>query len=83
MLDRAGNSGSNGSYWASGELWSFLLGLERVLPVTTYRCEICGLLQSYTADCVESTPAEARDELHTPNDHRESSLDVREQEAIA
>ncbi|EMI16607.1 hypothetical protein RMSM_06476 [Rhodopirellula maiorica SM1] len=58
LIDRFGEFQKDTLFWASGSFGSFMLGREQVYPVTTWRCQHCGLLQCYAA------PAEMRQGDH-------------------
>ncbi|GAA4451509.1 hypothetical protein [Novipirellula rosea] len=49
LIDRFGEFQKDTLFWASGSFGSFMLGREQVYPVTTWRCQRCGLLQCYAA----------------------------------
>ncbi len=49
LIDRFGEFQKDTLFWASGSFGSFMLGREQVYPVTTWRCQHCGLLQCYAA----------------------------------
>ena len=49
LIDHDGH-GRSQVFWSSGYFWSYMLDQTRVLPVSTYRCGSCGLLQSVAVD---------------------------------
>jgi hypothetical protein len=50
MIDRYGDHQRGKAYWSSGDLWSYMLAPEMVLPIATYRCPGCGRLESFAVD---------------------------------
>lgn len=45
LIDRHGEHRAGQVLWSSGDFWEYMLNQTEVLPVTTYRCNNCGLLQ--------------------------------------
>jgi hypothetical protein len=50
LIDRQGDHQPGKVYWSSGDLWSYMIAQETVLPVATYRCHGCGRLESFAVD---------------------------------
>jgi hypothetical protein len=79
LIDRLAGHQNDAAFWASGSFWSYILGREKVYPVTTWRCPRCGLLQSFAGP--QESPAQM-----PPRRHRTQSAgqaDVRPAEAAA
>ncbi len=70
LLDRVGVDSSE-TYWASGEFWSFKLGWQNILPVSTWRCTGCGMLQSSAIDRAQQEPPVERAQRKSAELHEE------------
>ncbi len=69
-LDQNGAHRRESTFWASGDYWSFMLGQEKVLPIETWRCPECGMLQNFAHEIKLESRLDTTVDAVLPNSDR-------------